>query len=144
MALAIAIIGPLVNFFLKPLYMPLVISPYLYWAIALSIYLGILTPFLRRNPIAMLRLAVFGITLEDFFSAMWSSLFTGGRFLPFVNWYAQYLPLYGLGEPTPYILIPVWYLLSLLIYALLTIFQYRKRFVEILIARRGIRFGFKP
>jgi hypothetical protein len=124
--------------------MPLVISPYLYWAIALSIYLGILAPFLRRNPIAMLRLVVFGITLEDFFSAMWSSIFTGGRFLPFVNWYAQYLPVYSLGEPTPYILIPVWYLLSILIYVLLTILQYRRQFAELLIARRGKRLRFKP
>ena len=127
-ALTIAILGPLINSWLSPLYSPLSISPYVYWGILLSIYIGILIPFISKSLITLARLVILGITVEDFFSALWKSLLTGKQFLPFCNWYAQYFPFFNvLGEPTPYLPIPRWYFLAILAYALLTVFQYRKK-----------------
>lgn len=133
LALTIAIFGPLINFWIKPLYTSFIISPYVYWVIALSIYIGILIPFVSKSLLTLVRLIILGITVEDFFSNVWSSIFTGEHFLPFCNWYAQYFPFFSfLGEPTPYILIPRWYILALVAYFLLTILQYRKQIPSIL------------
>jgi hypothetical protein len=126
-ALSIAILGPLINLMIKPLYSSFITNSYVYWTLALAIYVGILVPFVSKSPIRISRLIIFGITVEDFVSNIWKSVFTGQHFLPFCNWYADYFPLFNLlGEPTPYILIPRWYLLALAIYLLLTFAQYRK------------------
>jgi dolichyl-phosphate-mannose--protein O-mannosyl transferase len=128
LALTIAVLGPLINFWVKPLYGSFIISPYIYWAIALSIYAGVLVPFVSKSLLTLTRLIVLGVTAEDFSSALWSSIFTGKQFLPFCNWYAGYFPFFDvLGQPTPYILIPKWYILALLIYFSLTVLQYRKK-----------------
>jgi hypothetical protein len=129
-ALSIAIFGPLFNLFLRPIYMPFVPSVYIYWLLVLLIYIAVLVPFTRKQPLILLRLVILGITVEDFASKTWRFLFGSGEFLPFVNWYTQYFPFLGsLGEPTPYILIPQWYLLALSLYLILTVIQYRKNLV---------------
>lgn len=128
LALTIAILGPLINFWIKPLYSSFITSPYIYWAIALSIYIGILIPFVSRSFLTLLRLVVLGIAVEDFFSNLWRYLFTGGHFLPFSNWYAGYFPFFNfLGKPTPYILIPRWYILAIFVYFSIVVLQYRKQ-----------------
>lgn len=128
LALAIAVIGPLINFMLKPLYDPFITNPYVYWAMALSIYVGILILFVSKSLPTLVRLIILGITVEDFSSSVWRSVFTGQHFLPFCNWYAGYFPFFGfLGEPMPYILIPRWYALALFAYFLLTAVQYREQ-----------------
>lgn len=127
LALTIAILGPLINFWIKPIYGSFITSPYVYWAISLLIYIGILIPFVSRSFLTLLRLIILGITVEDFFSNLWSFLFGGGHLLPFYNWYAGYFPFFSfLGKPTPYILIPRWYILALFAYLFLTVIQYRK------------------
>ena len=133
LALTIAVLGPLLNFWLKPLYSSFIISSYIYWTIALSIFVVILIPFVSKSLFTLLRLIVLGVTVEDFFSALWNSIFTGTPFLPFYNWYAQYFPFFNvLGEPTPYLLIPIWYLFALAIYFALTAVQYRKQLLSLL------------
>src|SRR3990172_4301933 len=94
-ALSIAILGPLVNLFIKPLYLYLNINPYLYWSIALSLYIAILLPFVYKSLLTLLRLIILGIFVEDFFSNLWSYLLLGKPFLPFVNWYTRYFPFLG-------------------------------------------------
>ena len=128
LALIIAILGPLINFWVKPFYGSFIINSYVYWVVALSIYIGILIPFIKKSLITLVRMTIFGITAEDFFSNIWKSVFTGRQFLPFCNWYADYFPLFNiLGEPTPLILVPKWYFLALFAYILLTAVQYRKQ-----------------
>jgi hypothetical protein len=133
LALSIAVFGPLINFFLKPYYSSFIISSYLYWAILLSIYIAVLIPFVSRSFLRLSRLVIIGITVEDFSSNIWNSLLTGKNFLPFYNWYSQYFPFFNiLGEPTPYLLIPIWYLFALAIYFALTAVQYRKQLLSLL------------
>ena len=134
LALAIAVLGPLLNFWIKPFYAPLTVNPYVYWSVALGIYIAILLPFIKKLPkssqpsFTLVRLVVLGITIEDFCSNLWESVFTGTKFLPFCNWYAQYFPfLEALGQPTPYVLIPQWYVLAVFAYIALTFLQYRRR-----------------
>lgn len=124
-ALSIAIFGPLINFLIKPLYY-FEVNPYLYWSITLGIYIALLILFKVRSFLTLIRLIVLGILVEDFFSAFWSSIILGKKFLPFGNWYTQYFFIGSLGEPTPYILVPKIYLIAILIYFALTAFQYRK------------------
>ena len=130
-ALTIAIAGPLINFWIKPFYAPAIASPYFYWALALTIYVGLLIPSALDLPnpfVTLFRLVLLGVPVEDFCSNVWKTLFTttSGKFLPFFNWYTQHFPFIGsLGEPTPMILIPKWYILSLFLYLLVTVYQYR-------------------
>ena len=128
-ALSIAILGPLINLMIKPVYSIFDINPYLYWSISLGIYLSLLFLFTTKSLLTLTRLVFLGIPVEDFFSALWSSVFLGKGFLPFENWYEQYFPLGGLGEPTHLLLIPKWYLLFFLVYFVLTVLQSKiKRF----------------
>lgn len=123
-ALLIAVLGPLVNLVFG---FNIPVGAYLYWTICLLIYIIILIPFTYRSPLTLIRLIILGITVEDFSSHVWRSLFLGTKFLPLCNWYAQYFPFIGtLGEPTPYILIPKWYFLAILVYILISTFQFRK------------------
>jgi hypothetical protein len=130
-ALAIAILGPLVNVLLGSPYSSPPPGMYLYWAIALLFYILVLIPFIGRSPMRLLRLVIFGITVEDFFSNVWRSIFLARQFLPFNNWYTQHFPfLDSLGEPTPYILIPQWYLAAIAAYVALTAIQHRAYIVK--------------
>ncbi len=125
-ALTIAIFGPLINRVLGVNYASSPPGMYLYWAFYLSIYIIILIPFTYKFPLTLLRLIILGITVEDFSSNIWRSLFLGSKFLPFSNWYTQHFPILGsLGEPTPLILIPQWYFVSLFLYVIIFIFQQR-------------------
>jgi len=129
LALTIAVFGPLVNFWIKPYYSSLVFNPYVYWAMALLVYIGILVPFVLKtsDPLfTMSRVSILGIVVEDFASSVWNSLLTGEHLLPFCNWYAQYFPFFDVfGQPTPYILVPQWYILALFVYFSLTYLQYK-------------------
>ena len=130
-ALTIAILGPLLNLILGFNSVANIIGNYLYWTICLLIYLVILIPFTYKSPLTLVRLMILGITVEDFSSNVWHSLFSGREFLPFCNWYTQFFPFLGtLGGPTPYILIPKWYILALLLYSILTIIQFRKHLIK--------------
>jgi hypothetical protein len=127
-ALSIAILGPLLHLMLGPQYAygpPLM---YAYWAAVLSVYILILIPFTYKVPFTLIKLIFLGIAVEDFFSNLWRSLLLGENFLPFSNWYTEHFPFLGsLGEPTPYILIPKWYLLAFLIYFVIVAFQYKNK-----------------
>jgi len=136
-ALSIIILGPLINLWIRPLYSSFGINPYIYWSIALGIYIVLLFLFATKSILTLTRLVFLGIPLEDFFSALWSSVFLGKKFLPFENWYNQYFPLGSLGEPTPYILIPQWYILALLVYFLLTVLQHKKQIAFMIIHRKA-------
>jgi hypothetical protein len=127
-ALTIAILGPLLNLILGFRYASGPPGMYFYWAICLLIYVFILIPFTYKSPLTLIRLIILGITVEDFASNTWHSLFLGSKFLPFYNWYTQFFPFLGtLGEPTPYLLIPKWYISAIILYSLLTITQFRRR-----------------
>jgi len=126
-ALLVAMFGPLINLLLGYPYLSPLPGPYLYWLTALLIYVVILIPFTYKSPLTLVKLVFLGIAVEDFFSNFWRSLFLGKNFLPFCNWYTQHFPFLGsLGEPCPYILIPQWYLLALLVYSSLTAIQHKK------------------
>lgn len=130
-ALLIAVLGPLVPLMLRVSYTMPSIGMYLYWVICLSIYIIILTPFTYKSPLTLFRLIILGITVEDFSSHVWHSLILGQKFLPFCNWYTQHFPFLGnLGEPTPLILIPRWYIVALLLYSILTVIQFKKTSVR--------------
>lgn len=123
-AMSIAIFGPLINRLLGHPYSSPPPGMYLYWALALILYIGILFPFTRKNLLTLLKLVVIGIMVEDFFSNLWSALLLGQSFLPFANWYTQHFPFLGvLGEPTPLILIPGWYFIPVLMYTAITWYQ---------------------
>ena len=137
-ALLVAIIGPLVNLLLGFSYASPPPGMYVYWIVYLLIYIIILIPFTYRIPLTLVRVIILGITVEDFFSHLWRSLFLGKGFLPFCNWYTQHFPFLGsLGEPTPLLLIPRWYIVALFIYSIITIIQFRKFVVKKLKRRRG-------
>ena len=136
-ALAVAIVGPLINLLLGFSYASPPPGMYVYWMIYLLIYIIILIPFTYKFPLTLVRLIILGITVEDFFSHLWRSLFLGQKFLPFCNWYTQHFPFLGsLGEPMPLLLIPEWYIVALFIYSIITIIQFRK-FVVKKMRRRG-------
>jgi hypothetical protein len=127
LALLIAVIGPLINLIIGFNYTKFSIGIYLYWTFCLCIYIIALIPFTYKSPLTLLRLIILGITVEDFSSHVWRSLFLGYEFLPFCNWYTQHFPFLGsLGESTPLILIPRWYIVALLLYSMITIIQFRK------------------
>jgi hypothetical protein len=140
-ALTIAIFGPLIKLLLGFNY---VISPagmYLYWIVCLSIYIVVLLPFTYKSPLTLIRLIILGITVEDFSSHVWSSLISGYNLLPFSNWYTQQFPFLGsLGEPTPTILIPRWYIITLFMYIILTLIQFRKSIRKFFLKNRPISF----
>lgn len=124
-ALSIAVFGPLVNYFLKPLYMSSIPSVFLYWSIILGLYVAVLFKFFTKRPLTIFRLVVLGIAVEDFFSGLWNSLFTGVQVLPMLNWYKDYFPFFDvLGEPMVLIGIPIWHVAALLAYLTLTGIQY--------------------
>lgn len=124
--MSIAILGPLVNIGLN-LKRPEASGMYLYWAVCLVFYIGVLIPFTRKSRLTLLKLIPLGIVIEDFFSNLWRSLIQGSEFLPFCNWYTQHFPFLGsLGEPTPYLLIPRWYLVALFFYFSINVFQYKE------------------
>jgi hypothetical protein len=126
-ALLVAILGPLINLMLGLNYVRNLLGMYLYWTLCLAIYIVIIIPFTYKSPLTLLRLIILGITVEDFASNLWRSLFLNINFLPFSNWYTEYFPFLGnLGEST-IVLIPGWYFLAMLIYILISTFQYRKR-----------------
>jgi len=130
-ALTIAIFGPLVNVFFIGFSGSSSFGMYIYWMFCLLFYIIILIPFTFKSPLTLIRLIFLGITIEDFFSNLWRSLLLGKIFLPFCNWYTEYFPFIGsLGEPTPLIMIPKWYFLSILVYIIISIFQYKRRFRE--------------
>jgi hypothetical protein len=136
MALSVAVLGPLVNLLLGFPFSPSVPGMYTYWAVALLIYVCILLPVTFRSPLTLLKLVPFGIVLEDFFSNLWRHLLLGDGFLPFYNWYVQYFPFLGsLGDPTPVILVPRWYVLAALAYLLIAVLQHRKRIAASLAKR---------
>jgi hypothetical protein len=129
LAMGIAIFGPLINYFLKSYYSSLIPGPYVYWTMMTVLYVGVLWVFVKKEfPWAYLllaRLVVLGVPVEDFFSNIWYSLFTDQPFLPFLNWYGQYFPIFDvIGNPTPILLVPMWYLLALGAYMTLTFIQY--------------------
>lgn len=126
-ALTIAILGPLIKLLLDINLVMGSLGMYLYWTLCLMIYITILIPFTYKFPLTLLRLIILGITVEDFSSNLWHSIFRGNGFLPFYNWYTYFFPFLGSwGGPTPYILIPRWYILALFLYSLFTIIQFRK------------------
>ena len=126
-ALLVAILGPLINLMLGLNYVRNLLGMYLYWTLCLAIYIVIIIPFTYKSPLTLLRLIILGITVEDFASNLWRSLFLNINFLPFSNWYTEYFPFLGsLGEST-IVLIPGWYFLAMLIYILISVFQHRKR-----------------
>jgi len=126
-AFSVAVIGPLIKLLLNLNYATGPPGMYLYWIICLSIYIIILIPFTYKIPLTLVRLIILGIPLEDFSSNLWHSLFSDNKFLPFYNWYTEHFSFLGsLGEPTPYILIPRWYIIALFLYFLITIAQFRK------------------
>jgi len=132
-ALTIAIFGPLINLILGFNYARNSLGLYLYWTLCLVIYTVILIPFTYKSPLTLLRLIILGITVEDFSSHVWRSISLDSKFLPFFNWYTEYFPFLGsLGEPSPIVLIPGWYFLAMLIYILISAFQYRKGLKELL------------
>ncbi len=125
-ALSIAILGPLLNLIFGFI-SNLGLTGYLYWATCLLLYIIILTPFTYKTPLTLVRLIILGITVEDFSSHVWRSIFEGRKLIPFCNWYTQHFPFLGrLGEATPLILIPKWYIVALFLYFLITIIQFRK------------------
>jgi len=125
-AFTIAIIGPLLNLLIGFNYATAPPGMYLYWATCLFIYVIILLPFTYKFPLTLIRLIILGITIEDFSSHFWRSLLLGYSFLPFCNWYTQHFPFLGsLGEPTPFILIPRWYIVTLSLYFIITIIQFK-------------------
>lgn len=127
-ALLIAIFGPLTVLFLGIRQSGPPPEMYLYWTVALTIYIAILIPFTYKSWSTLLKLVFLGVAVEDFFSHVWRSIFEGSKFLPFCNWYTQHFPFLGsLGEPTPLILIPQWYLVAFFIYFAITAFQHRKK-----------------
>lgn len=132
-ALLVAILGPLIVLILG---LKQTLPPpgmYLYWATVLSFYITVLIPFIRKSWLTLLKLIFLGIPVEDFFSNLWFNLFLGKKLLPFCNWYTQNFPFIGsLGEPTPFILIPSWYLVAFLIYLAITVFQHRKEMKKLL------------
>jgi len=131
LALTIAIFGPLINLMLSLNYARNSPNMYLYWTLCLVIYIVILIPFTYKSPLTLLRLIILGITVEDFSSHVWRSISLGSKFLPFFNWYTQHFPFLGsLGEPTPFILIPKWYIVALSLYFIITIIQFRKTFMK--------------
>lgn len=126
-ALLVAMLGPLINLLIGYPYSAPPPGMYLYWAVALLIYVAILIPFTYKSLPTLAKLVFLGIAVEDFFSNFWRSLFFKTSFLPFYNWYTQHFPFLGsLGEPTPYALIPQWYIAAIAIYFGITLFQYRK------------------
>ncbi len=126
-ALCLAVLGPLINLLIGFNYAVAPPGMYLYWMICLSIYIIILIPFTHKRPLTLLKLIFLGVVVEDFSSNVWQSLFSGSRLLPFCNWYTEHFPFLGsLGEPTPLILIPQWYFVSLFLYIIIAIFQRRK------------------
>jgi len=126
-ALLVAIIGPLLNLLFGFSYASAPPGMYFYWMIYLLIYILILIPFTYKFPLTLVRLIILGITVEDFSSHIWRSLFLGKELLPFCNWYTQHFPFLGsLGEPNPLILIPQWYIVALFLYFMITIIQFRK------------------
>ena len=133
-ALSIAILGPFVHLMLGPqsVFGPPLI--YAYWTAALSVYILILIPFTYKVPLTLVKLIFLGVAVEDFFSNSWGSLLLGKKFLPFSNWYTEIFPFLGsLGEPTPYLLIPQWYLLAFLIYFVITAFQYKNKLKSLIV-----------
>ena len=136
-ALAVALLGPLANLLLGFPFLPSVSGAYAYWAVALLIYVCILLPVTFRSPLTLLKLVPFGIAVEDFFSNMWRHLFLGGGFLPFYDWYTQYFPFLGsLGDPTPVILVPKWYLAAFALYLLIAVVQHRRRLAGLATSRK--------
>jgi hypothetical protein len=126
-ALFIAVLGPLINLMIGLNYAVAPPGMYFYWLICLSIYIIILIPFTRKYPLTLAKLIFLGVMVEDFSSNVWQSLILGKGLLPFCNWYTEHFPFIGsLGEPTPLILIPRWYLVSLFLYIIIAIFQKRK------------------
>lgn len=126
-ALLVAILGPLINLLLGYPLSSIFGNPYIYWAAALFVYVAILLPFTYKSPLTLLRLIILGVMVEDFFSNVWRSLFFNNPFLPFFNWYTQHFPFLGsLGEPSPYIMIPRFYILAFAIYLGLTFLQYKR------------------
>jgi hypothetical protein len=126
-AMLIAILGPLVFLLIGFSFTSPPPGAYIYWFTCLSIYVAILIPFTYKIPLTLVRLVILGITVEDFFSRAWRSLIYGYKFLPFCNWYTQHFPFLGiLGEPTPLILIPRWYIVALFVYIIITMFQFRR------------------
>jgi len=125
-AVTIAVLGPLINLLIGLDYATAPPGMYVYWMICLSIYIIILVPFTYKRPLTLLKLIFLGVVVEDFSSNVWRSLILGSQFLPFCNWYTEHFPFLGsLGEPTPLILIPGWYFVSLFLYFIITIFQQR-------------------
>ncbi len=128
-ALTIAVLGPLLNLVLVSGFYSGPPGMYLYWMVVLVVYILILIPFTYKSPLTLVRLIILGITIEDFSSHVWRSLIRGCKFLPFNNWYTQHFPFLGsLGEPTPLILIPRWYVVALALYLIITIIQFKKLF----------------
>jgi len=126
-AMFIAIFGPLAFLLIGFSFTSPPPGAYIYWFICLSIYIAILIPFTYKIPLTLVRLIILGITVEDFSSRVWRSLLLDYKFLPFCNWYTQHFPFIGiLGEPTPFILIPRWYIVALSIYIIVTMIQFRK------------------
>ena len=126
-ALLVAVLGPLINLLTGIGVNAGPPNMYLYWAICLSIYIVIIFPFTHKRPLTFIKLLILGIVVEDFASHTWRSIFSGYKLLPFCNWYTQHFPFLGsLGDPTPFILIPQWYLIVLLIYSVLTFVQFKK------------------
>lgn len=126
-ALSLAVLGPLINLLIGFNYAVAPPGMYLYWIIALSIYIIILIPFTYKRPLTLLKLIFLGVMIEDFSSNVWRSLFLDSQLLPFCNWYTEHFPFLGtLGEPTPLILIPRWYFVALFLYISIAIFQQKK------------------
>jgi hypothetical protein len=124
-ALIFAIVGPMINYFLKQYYMHLIPSVFVYWFIVLGVYIVVLFKFFTDNPTTLLRLVILGIALEDFASGFWNAFFSGVAFLPMTNWYLDYFPFFDvLGEPVPMIGIPIWHVIFYLAYMALTYIQY--------------------
>lgn len=123
-AFTLAILGPLFNLILGINFATAPPGMYLYWAACLSIYILVLIPFTHKNPLILIKLIFLGVLIEDFSSNVWRSLFFGKSLLPFCNWYTEHFPFLGsLGQPTPIILIPRWYFVSLSLYGIITILQ---------------------
>ena len=130
-AFTIAILGPLFNLILGIDYATAPPGMYLYWAACLSIYIIVLIPFTHKYPLTLVKLVILGILVEDFSSNVWRSLFLGKPLFPFCNWYTEHFPFLGsLGEPTPLILIPKWYFVSLSIYVIISIFQQKSILIK--------------
>jgi len=126
-ALTVAILGPLINLIFGFSYSSGPPGMYLYWVVCLLFYIVILILFTYKSPLTLIKLIILGIPVEDFSSQLWRSLFLGEKFLPFCNWYTQHFPFLGsLGDPTPYILIPQWYVVAISIYFLISVIQHRK------------------